>query len=162
VSSTSEARPKVSLNHSWTFTLVKCHTQVAFLEWLEPLFDGGHWIPDMLQIAGAHYSLNASGYYSKQMSVPRLEAYDPDIIIIAPCGFDLARAVVDAKAMWRHSWWRRLRAVISMQVYVCDGNAFFARPGPRLVQGTAILAKILHKNIELPRALLSPGSFRQL
>eukprot|EP00904_Undaria_pinnatifida_P007081 jgi/Undpi1/3502/HiC_scaffold_16.g06874.m1 len=118
--------------------------KVAFLEWLEPLFNGGHWIPDLLQAAGAHYTMAEAGKKSKRLSWQELVVYDADVVLIAPCGMDRKRAAVDGNRMWRHDWWRELRAVKDGKVYALDGNAYYARPGPRLLQGSGIIARILH------------------
>ncbi|CAM9924853.1 unnamed protein product, partial [Discosporangium mesarthrocarpum] len=118
--------------------------KVAFLEWLEPLFNGGHWIPDLMHDAGVEYSMADSTQRSIQISKEELAAYDPDVILIAPCGFGMARAHADAQLMWRHPWWGELKAVKARQVYALDGNAYYARPGPRLLQGCGIIARLIH------------------
>merc|ERR1711957_341327 len=71
-------------------------------------------------------------------------AFDPEYILVGPCGFDLVRAKADTLTMYEHEWWRNLRAVKSGNVFVLDGNSYYARPGPRLLQGTAIMAVCLH------------------
>ncbi|CAM9348514.1 unnamed protein product, partial [Choristocarpus tenellus] len=127
--------------------------RVAFLEWLQPLFNGGHWIPDIMHEAGAVYTMSNAGdplvsttYCQKsiQISEEELVQYDPDVVLVAPCGFDRARAHADAQTMWRHHWWVQLRAVKEGQVYALDGNTYYARPGPRLLQGCGIIARLLH------------------
>ncbi|CAM9249008.1 unnamed protein product [Ascophyllum nodosum] len=118
--------------------------KVAFLEWLEPLFNGGHWIPDMVRAAGGEYTMAEPGNKSVGVTPEELSAYDADIILVAPCGMDRKRAVSDGENMWRHEWWRSLRAVREGEVYGLDGNAYYARPGPRLLQGSGIIARLLN------------------
>ena len=74
----------------------------------------------------------------------KLLAADPEFIFIAPCGFEETRAEQDAHALWAHAWWRELRAVRTGRVYALDANSYFARPGPRLVEGAALLAYLMH------------------
>jgi iron complex transport system substrate-binding protein len=116
----------------------------VMLEWTEPLFDGGHWIPEMMALAGATYTLRTVGEKSQQIDPATLAALDPDTIVVACCGFDLARNLADAAKLWQRPWWVALRAVREGRVFAADGNRFFARPGPSLVGGTAILARCTH------------------
>ncbi|CAN0174933.1 unnamed protein product, partial [Ectocarpus sp. 13 AM-2016] len=85
--------------------------KVAFLEWLEPLFNGGHWVPDLVRAAGGEYTMAEPGNKSMGMSAKELMDYDADIILVAPCGMNRNRAKSDGEQMWRHEWWRELRAV---------------------------------------------------
>eukprot|EP00971_Amphidinium_carterae_P007544 149763-Amphidinium_carterae.1 len=84
--------------------------RVAFLEWLDPLFTGGHWVPDMMEIAGADYQMCKAGERSKRMEPEELTALDAEYIIVGPCGFDVQRAATDTLKM-EHSWWQSLPAV---------------------------------------------------
>jgi len=118
---------------------------VAFLEWHEPLFTGGHWIPDMLEIAGAKYTMCKSGERSAPMKDEDFILIDPDYILIGPCGFSLDRALEDTLAIYKKkAWWKELRAVKEGRVFALDGNSYYARPGPRLLQGTGIMAACIH------------------
>jgi iron complex transport system substrate-binding protein len=123
---------------------------VAFMEWHCPIFSGGHWIPDMLDIAGGDYRMCQSGDRSSPWTDDDFARLDPDIILIGPCGFSLERAVQDTLALYhdqdtpRGAWWRQLRAVQTGRVYALDGNSYYARPGPRLLQGCGIMAKCIH------------------
>ncbi|CAN0284140.1 unnamed protein product [Pylaiella littoralis] len=118
--------------------------KVAFLEWLEPLFNGGHWIPDLVRTAGGRYTMAEPGNKSVGMTAEELTAYDADVILVAPCGMDRKRAKSDGEQMWRYAWWRELRAVKKGKVYALDGNAYYARPGPRLLQGCGIVVRVLY------------------
>lgn len=119
--------------------------RVAMLEWLDPLFFGGHWVCEMVEGAGGSYGLCSPGKRSEVMTADRLVEYDPDVIVVAPCGFGVKRAAEDTRAiMGKAAWWRELRAVREGRVFAADGNQFFSRPSPRLVGGMAILADIMH------------------
>ncbi|KAJ8599354.1 hypothetical protein CTAYLR_005366 [Chrysophaeum taylorii] len=119
--------------------------RVAFCEWIDPVFTGGHWIPCMMRIAGAAYDMAKSGDRSAAWTPEQLVAYDPDVIIVACCGFDVARNKRDVEAFnEKQQWWRDLRAVRTGRVFACDANSYFARPGPRLLQGAGIIAGIVH------------------
>ncbi|UPQ97743.1 Fe/B12 periplasmic-binding domain-containing protein [Chloropicon primus] len=131
--------------------------KVALLEWFDPLFTGGHWIHEMVEDAGGSYGLTRPGERSAVMTRSDLAAYDPDVIVLAPCGFDLDRCERDAKKILydpegeHFEWWSGLRAVRESEVYACDGNQYFSRPSPRLVEGIEILAEVLHGVATTPR-----------
>lgn len=118
--------------------------RVALLEWTDPLFTGGHWVPGQVEGAGGTYLGAAAGERSRVLEPDELTAAAPDFIFIAPCGFDQHRAAQDALQLWQHGWWRELPAVQGDNVYALDANSYFARPGPRLVQGCALLAFLMH------------------
>lgn len=126
---------------------------VAFLEWTDPLFVGGHWVPQMIERAGGRCPLNATRplrtagaaagpigttlrIAEKSVVVPRevLAASGPERIIIAPCGLSLAQAQREAAALAEQAWWRGLPAVRAGRVAIVDGSRYFSRPGPRLVE----------------------------
>ena len=140
--------------------------KVAFCEWLDPVFTGGHWIPDMLRIAGAKYDMAQPGERSKPWSSEELVAYDPDIIVVGCCGFDVDRNKNDTLNMAQsHPWFRQLRAVQTTNVYAVDANSYFARPGPRLLQGLGILAGIIHGpdlRSQLPNDLCPEAGWTQI
>jgi ABC-type Fe3+-hydroxamate transport system substrate-binding protein len=138
---------------------------VAFMEWHCPIFSGGHWIPDMIQIAGGDYQMCQSGDRSAAWTDKDFAKLDPDIILIGPCGFSLRRAVQDTLALYqddttttssRGRWWKQLRAVQTNRVYALDGNSYYARPGPRLLQGCGIMAKCIHDDNDSASFMLSP------
>ena len=138
---------KKRINHiSERLQLNKIPTVVA-IEWIEPLMTAGNWIPELIEIAGGESLLSSKGKHSPYISWDKLIAANPDIIIIMPCGFDLARTAQEAETLKANSQWRELKAVQNQQVYLVDGNAYFNRPGPRLVDSTEILASILHPQL---------------
>ena len=124
---------------------------VAFLEWHEPFFSGGHWIVDLMEIAGCDYRMCKSGDRSEAVSDDDFRAMDPDYILIGPCGFSLERAYKDTISSMsspkRWPWWKEMRAVQNGNVYALDGNSYYARPGPRLLQGCGIIARCVHGEI---------------
>lgn len=118
--------------------------RVACIEWVEPLMSAGNWMPELITLAGAEPTLGEAGKHSPFISWEQLHACDPDVVIIIPCGFDLSRTRVEAEALLKRSEFRALRAVKHASVFFADGNAYFNRPGPRLVDSLEILCEILH------------------
>jgi iron complex transport system substrate-binding protein len=117
---------------------------VAYIEWIDPLMAGGNWMPELVEAAGGTSLFAVSGKHSPQMSWPVLCEADPDIIFISPCGFDIARTLQETGLLKEKAGWRDLRAVQSGRVFVADGNQFFNRPGPRLLESLQILAETIH------------------
>ena len=118
--------------------------RVACIEWHEPLMAAGNWVPRLVEMAGAENLFGKAGAHSPWMTWQELQNADPDVIITMPCGFDLARTCAEMYWLTDRPEWRTLRAVKSGQVYLADGNQYFNRPGPRLVESLQILAEILH------------------
>ncbi|HWD18890.1 MAG TPA: cobalamin-binding protein [Verrucomicrobiae bacterium] len=116
---------------------------VACLEWLDPLMGAGNWMPELVEFAGGNDVFGVAGQHSPWISGSELAAKNPEVIVLLPCGFDLPRARREAATLLAHADWRRLRAVKSGQVYLADGNRYFNRPGPGLVDSLEILAEIL-------------------
>ncbi len=107
--------------------------EVAFLEWMDPLFAGGHWTPQLIEAAGGRHSLNPPGARSRQISPDELAAAAPQRLIICPCGYDLAAIKRELAGLRAQPWWSSLPAVADAAVVIVDGNQMFNRPGPRLV-----------------------------
>eukprot|EP00947_MAST-08B_sp_MAST-8B-sp1_P003082 g3082.t1 len=116
---------------------------VCLIEWLDPCFDGGHWVPDMIEAAGCRNVLNASGAKSKERAWEDVAAADPDVVVVACCGFGLGRNKQDAERALRDPGHplQGLRAVREGRIYALDGNRYFARPSPSLAAGSALLAR---------------------
>src|SRR5829696_2571950 len=117
---------------------------VACIEWIDPLMAAGNWVPELVELAGGINLFGEAGKHSPWMTWPELVARDPEVIIVMPCGFDIARSRVDMPALSHHPEWSTLRAVQTGRVYLTDGNQYFNRPGPRLVESLEILAELLH------------------
>ena len=120
---------------------------VVALEWTEPLMLGANWIPELIEIAGGEPLLSMKGEDSPYLFWESLIDVDPEIIVIMPCGFDLQRTAKEAKTLTKHSAWKALKAVKNGKVFITDGNAYFNRPGPRLVDSAEILAEIFHPEL---------------
>lgn len=117
---------------------------VACLEWLDPLMAAGNWVPELVERAGGRCLIGTSGQHSPWLGWDALMKADPDLIVAMPCGFNLARTRRETEKLSEHPGWQKLRAVKTGQVYLTDGNAYFNRPGPRLVDSLEILAEIFH------------------
>jgi iron complex transport system substrate-binding protein len=114
------------------------------LEWLDPPFAGGHWVPEMIDLAGGIDVIAEPGGHSERLTWDRVAAADPDVIVVMPCGFDEAGAREQIGTVADLPEWRALRAVREGRVYPVDANGCFSRPGPRLVDGIERLARIFH------------------
>lgn len=122
--------------------------KVAAIEWIDPLMGSGNWIPELVELAGGHDLFGSVGQHSPYLSWETLIEADPDTIIVMSCGFDLPRTRQEMQqALATHPQWQQLRAVKQQQIYLTDGNAYFNRPGPRLVDSLEILAEILHPTV---------------
>jgi len=118
--------------------------RVATIEWLEPLMAAGNWMPELVRMAGGIDVLGKTGAHSEWLQWEQLEAADPDLITIFPCGFGFAEIERDLHFVTARPEWKRLRAVRSGDVFVIDGNQYLNRPGPRLVESLEILGEIFH------------------
>jgi iron complex transport system substrate-binding protein len=119
----------------------------ACIEWIEPLMACGNWMPELVEIAGGVNLFGAAGKHSPWMTWEQLREKDPDAIIVLPCGFDIERARQDMPVLTRQPGWQNLKAVHGRRVYLADGNQFFNRPGPRLIESLEILAELLHPEV---------------
>lgn len=122
-------------------------SRVALLEWLDPPFVAGHWGPEMISIAGGTDMLGVAGEKSMHVRWEQVRAAAPEVIVVAPCGYDVGRARADLAHVPLPPWWDELPAVRAGQVFVMDGNAHISRPGPRVVDGAEILASLLHPDV---------------
>ncbi len=122
--------------------------RVVCLEWLDPPFAAGHWVPEQVRRAGGWEVLGTAGEPSLRTSWERVREVDPDQLMLMPCGFDAWRTAVEWGRVERPDWLSELRAVAQGEVYALDGSAYFSRPGPRLIDGIALLAE-----------LFDPGNF---
>jgi len=124
--------------------------RVACIEWHEPLMSAGNWVPELVELAGAENLFGEAGRHSPWMRWDEVIAADPDAIVTLPCGFDLERTRQEMYWLTDRPGWTDLRAVRSGEVYLADGNQFFNRPGPRIVESLEILAEILHPELFAP------------
>ncbi len=117
---------------------------IACIEWIDPLMIAGNWVPELVECAGGVDPLGEGGNHSGYLDIEQLVAADPDVIAVMPCGFDIERAEREMPALTARPEWRRLSAVREGRVVITDGNQYFNRPGPRLVESAEILAECLH------------------
>jgi iron complex transport system substrate-binding protein len=118
--------------------------RVACIEWIEPLMAAGNWTPELIDLAGGVNLFGEAGKHSPWMTWDQLASADPDVIIVAPCGFDLARTEQEMYSLTERPEWRDLLAVRTNRVYLADGNQYFNRPGPRVVETFEMLVEMLH------------------
>jgi iron complex transport system substrate-binding protein len=120
--------------------------RVACIEWLDPLFNAGHWVPEMVECAGGIDVLAQSGKPSVRITSADVIGAIPDVIVIMPCGYDATRANREFRASSFFREWHDLPAARNNSFFAVDANSFFSRSGPRLAQGVAILSQILHSD----------------
>jgi iron complex transport system substrate-binding protein len=118
--------------------------RIACIEWIEPLMACGNWMPELVQHAGGDNCFGVAGQHSPWMTFEDLCRENPDVILVVPCGFDIARTRQEMSALTGVDGWEDLDAVRGGRVLLADGNRFFNRPGPRLVEAVEMLAEILH------------------
>lgn len=127
--------------------LVKSRPRVACIEWLEPLMAAGNWVPEMIELAGGVSLFGEAGKHSPWINWSVVQEHDPEIILVMPCGFDLERTRAEVNALIKQPKWNDLQAVKNGKVFMIDGNSYFNRPGPRLVDSLEILAELLHPDL---------------
>jgi iron complex transport system substrate-binding protein len=132
----------------------KDYPKIVCIEWIDPFFSAGHWIPQIVDIAGGINGLSTTRQPSRRIPIEEIIEFNPDKIVLMPCGFDVARTLNEAKMLRNNNKWRSLQAVQEDQVYAVNANAYFSKPGPRTIIGLEIMAKIINpsdfENIELP------------
>jgi iron complex transport system substrate-binding protein len=124
---------------------------VACLEWIEPIFAMGNWGPEVVEAAGGECLLGVAGAHSTALPFQALADADPDVIVVAPCGFDLRRTLAELPALTGRPDWRALRAVREGRAYAADGNLYFNRSSPTLFETPNLLAEMLHPDRFAPR-----------
>lgn len=122
--------------------------RVVCLEWFEPLYVAGHWVPEMVALAGGFDVLGRRGEPSHRVEWRQVVEANPDFVLLMPCGFDVRRTIKESTPLRALEGWNQLPAVRSGNVYALNGSAYFSRPGPRLVNGLEILARLLHAGEE--------------
>ena len=134
--------------------------KVALLDWLDPLFDGGHWSPEIISLSGGEPCFGAKCEPSQRRTWQQLIAAQPDVIFIALCGFNVERSLQDVDLFLKTAGFGNLSNRSNNKVFLVDGNAYFSRPGPRLVDALEIMAHTLHPEIHsLPEGLPSAIQF---
>ena len=117
---------------------------IVAIEWVEPFFTAGHWVPEMIEIAGGVNLISKTGEHSRRLDFEEISKADPDIIIMMPCGFDTKRTISEYNNILKENKaWNNLKAVKNKKVFAVDANSFFSKPSIRTVEGLEILAKII-------------------
>jgi iron complex transport system substrate-binding protein len=132
------------IEHISSITRELRKVRVSFLEWVDPIYCGGHWIPQMLDWAGAEDINSRAGADSIRIGWEQVIGHQPEVIVVSPCGFKSQDALSQAASLRARAGWQDLPAVANGRVYAVDANAYFARPGPRLVDGVELLAHLVH------------------
>lgn len=120
---------------------------IACIEWIEPLMSAGNWMPTLCEMAGGVSLFGEADKHSPWMTWEALVEKDPEVIVTLPCGFDIPRTLTEMHLFTSRPEWQKLRAVQAGRVFVADGNQYFNRPGPRLVESLEILAELLHPDV---------------
>jgi iron complex transport system substrate-binding protein len=139
---------------------IRDRPRVLVLEWLDPPFRAGHWTPEIVQLAGGEDRVGRAGEDATVVEWSEVLAFAPEVVIIAQCGFDLARSLAEARRTRWPAGWAEVPAVRTGHIYVVDGNAYLSRPGPRIVESLELVAEILHPGFFA--GLAPPGSYCRL
>ena len=119
--------------------------KVLALEWLDPLFTSGHWVPEMIDNAGGINLVSKTGEHSRRMTLEEAIQSDPDVVILMPCGFDTKRTASEYNSsLGLNEEWCKIKAVMDNKIFAVDANSFFSKPSIRTITGIEILSKILH------------------
>jgi iron complex transport system substrate-binding protein len=121
--------------------------RVFCMEWLDPVYCSGHWVPEMVALAGGEDALSRRGSDSVRVSWDEVVKWAPEVLVVTPCGLNLEKSIEQARGLVRYPGWSELPAVRKGRAYAVDANSFFARPGPRVVDGTELLAHLIHPEL---------------
>jgi len=122
--------------------------KVVAIEWVDPFFTSGHWIPEMIEVAGGENLISLEKMPSRKMKLEEIKEANPDIIVVMPCGFDVKRTINEyKKALAGNPEWNELKAVKENNVYAVDANSYFSKPSLRTITGIEILASIFHPDV---------------
>jgi iron complex transport system substrate-binding protein len=121
--------------------------RVFCMEWVDPVYCCGHWVPEMVRIAGGTDELGREGADSVRIAWADVLRWAPEILVVMPCGFDLGKTIAHARRLSAYPGWEEIPAVRSGRLYAVNANAYFARPGPRVVDGTGLLAHLIHPDL---------------
>jgi iron complex transport system substrate-binding protein len=139
-----ELRARMRAVHETLKAAAAPRPRVAVIEWTDPPYAAGHWVPEMVRRAGGRDVLARAGEHSRVVSLADAAAADPEVVIVAPCGYDAARAAAEARRLRDEPAWRWLRG---RAVWAVDANALVSRPGPRLVDGIEAFASIFNPEL---------------
>ncbi|HEV2393814.1 MAG TPA: ABC transporter substrate-binding protein [Verrucomicrobiae bacterium] len=138
---------RVRLQRVTDLTQTASHRRVFCLEWIDPYYCSGHWVPEMVELAGGQDALGRKKTDSVRTKWADIAAWAPEILIVSPCGFGIEKATEQANLLLQQPGWSELPAVRDNCVFAVNANAYFARPGPRLVDGVELLAHLFHPEL---------------
>ena len=138
---------KAKIDYTKKVVYQKSSPSVAAIEWIDPLMAAGNWVPQLIKVAGGTNLFGEAGKHSPWMKYNDLVEQDPEIIIVMPCGYDIKKSLIEIKTLESKKGWRSLKAVRNRNVYITDGNQFFNRPGPRIIESLEILLEIIHPDL---------------
>jgi iron complex transport system substrate-binding protein len=122
--------------------------KVVAIEWVDPFFTSGHWIPEMIETAGGENLISTEKMPSRKMKLEEIKEANPDIIVIMPCGFDVKRTISEySNVLVKNPDWNELKAVKENSVYAVDANSYFSKPSLRTITGIEVLASIIHPDV---------------
>ena len=130
--------------------------RVAVLDWLDPVMVAGHWVPGMVERCGGTYGLADPGERSRPREWADIQAYDPEVLVLSPCGFDKDQTLANLEDVTDRDGWESLTAVENGEVYLVDGDSYVNRPGPRLVETIELFASVIH-----PEAVDEPAHYER-
>jgi len=137
---------KAKIDNTEKIVYQKSSPSVAAIEWIDPLMAAGNWVPQLIRVAGGKNLFGEAGKHSPWMKYNDLVEQDPEIIIVMPCGYDIKKSLIEIKTLESKKGWGSLKAVRNRNVYITDGNQFFNRPGPRIIESIEILLEIIHSD----------------
>lgn len=141
---------------------VKTRPSVLCIEWVEPFFTSGHWVPQMVEFVGGTNLISQTGQHSRKMTIDEVQKADPDFIVMMPCGFDTKRTVSECTTtLQKNPKWKALSAIKNGKLYAVDANSYFSKPSIRTITGMEILAKIIHPE-EFSDLTVPDGSFTKI
>jgi len=138
---------KAKIDSTEKIVYQKSSPSVAAIEWIDPLMAAGNWVPQLIRVAGGKNLFGEASKHSPWMKYNDLVEQDPEIIIVMPCGYDIKKSLIEIKTLESKKGWGSLKAVRNRNVYVTDGNQFFNRPGPRIIESLEILLEIIHPEL---------------
>lgn len=142
----SELKSRVAMVATRASSFAK-RPRVVLLEWIDPPFSSGHWSPELVELAGGREMIGRTGERSRGVDWEEIVRADPEVLVVACCGFDAGRTMQDLPILRGNAGYERLSCVRAGRVHVVDGNAYFSRPGPRLVESLEILAELIHPSV---------------
>jgi iron complex transport system substrate-binding protein len=127
--------------------IIKNRPRVFCVEWFDPIYCSGHWMPELVELAGGRDELGKKGQDSVRLSWNDVQVWAPEVLILTPCGYNLRQVLAKTEVLTRYNGWESLPAVQKNRVYAVDANSYFARPGPRVVDGLELLAHLIHPEL---------------